>query len=115
MNNEIKVSLTIQLEGSTLVNKGFEMIPFVESHKTSKGNIRTNKGFYKHMSKEAKSASQHINITKEAYESMIKTCTPYIKYGDWQRMGKKARLEAHFKDLTDTLGGKSFTYEVLDD
>lgn len=126
MNNEIKVCLTIELEGSTLVCKSQpEKIEFVVTErdinplkkwKGKEGLKVVRKGKISHHSYDVKPAKQRINITMESYKYMISSeCPSWMKVKDWLRMSKKARLEAHLAKTCEHFMGKSFVYEVLED
>lgn len=62
-------------------------------------------------------ASQSINLSKEAYNTMIdkNSCPAWFKNSLWQQMGKKARLETHLERIMQSLGGLSYTYKVFED
>lgn len=126
MNYSPKISLTIELEGSTLVRKSEpEIIKCIltkrdfEPNKKWKGkdglkvvrNVR-----FKHYPLIAKTASHHINICAEAYRYMTSNECPYwAKPKIWAMMSETQRLEAHLQRICEHVGGKSFTYEVLGD
>ena len=126
MNYSPKISLTIELEGSTLVRKSEpEIIKCIltkrdlEPNKKWKGKdglkiVRNTR--FKHYSLIAKPASQHINISVEAYRYMTSNECPYwAKPKIWAMMSETQRLEAHLQKTCEHVGGKSFTYEVLGD
>ena len=126
MNYSPKISLTIELEGSTLVRKSEpEIIKCIltkrdfEPNKKWKGKdglkIVRNARF-KHYSLIAKPASHHINICVEAYKYMTSNeCPCWAKPKIWAIMSETQRLEAHLQKICEHVGGKSFTYEVLED
>lgn len=125
MNNLIKISLTIELEGSTLVRKSEpEVIKYTTIEKNpklskKKKGIETlkvvKKGEFKHYPLEIKPASLHVNIGVDAYNYMISSECPYwIKPKVWATMSKKQRLEEHLKRTCEHHRGKSFTYVVLE-
>ena len=126
MNYSPKISLTIELEGSTLVRKSEpEIIKYsvtkrdLESNKKWKGKDGlevVRKGTVKHYPLIAKPAFQHINMNVEAYEYMTSDeCPSWAKPKVWATMSKTQRLEAHLQRTCEHVGGKSFTYEVLGD
>lgn len=125
MNNEIKILLTINLEGGTLVRKSEpEVIEYVITKKgfnsfkkgKGKGNEVVKRGKFKHYPLVAKPATQYLHINKESYYYMISSECPYwIKPNIWEKMTTIQRLEAHLKRTSEYLGGKSFTYKVLED
>lgn len=126
MNNTVKIYLTLYREGSTLVRKSEpDVINYVitakdkEPHKKFRGKDGLKvlkKGSFKHYSLESKDAVQHINISQECYDSMISKEAPFwANQKEWSRMNKARKIEAHLKRMCEYFGGKSFTYEVLDD
>ncbi len=124
--NEIKVSLSIVLQGSTMysqeqakaleeekVGTGYDTFNMIVEGKNSDGmkdvqtiTVKTRK---------SKPASQSLNLSMDAYNYMVSNEAPYfVKPRDWERLTKKQRLEAHLKSIVEELGGVSFTYAVLD-
>lgn len=125
MDLTTKISLTIKLEGSTLIreSKPEEINYVVRKKDCSWKKNYTGKDAYKivergsriHYPAYPKDASQHLNISAEAYNYFISTeCPEWVKPSFWKIMSKKQRLEAHLNRICQSLGGKSFTYEVLD-
>lgn len=125
MNNEIKVSLSVTLQGSVILSQ--EQAKALEKEKVGTGydtfNMRVES--LKNGKKDAetitvktrrcKPAGQSLNLSMDAYEYMIGKEAPYfVKPRDWERFTKKQRLEAHLKRICEGLGGVSFTYAVLD-
>lgn len=126
MNYSPKISLTIELEGSTLVRKSEpEIIKCIltkrdlEPNKKWKGKdglkvVRNTRS--KHYPLIANPASHHINICTEAYKYMTSNeCPCWAKPKTWAMMRETQRLEAHLQRICEYVGGKSFTYEVLED
>ena len=126
MNNEIKVSLSVTLQGSVMysqeqakaleeekVGTGYDTFNMRVEGKKSDGKkdvqtitVKTRKN---------KPASQSLNLSMDAYDYMTGKEAPYfVKAKDWERLTKKQRLEAHLKRIVEELGGVSFTYAVLD-
>lgn len=126
--NETKLNLNIVLRGRTLLSakecaenpkESFEkQVIRVESAKPDKKKkklIKTVEYLDIHVRK-CRTASQSINMTKEAYDYMVsKECPYFAKPKDWARMGKKARLEAHLEETCKALGGISYTYQIFED
>lgn len=124
--NEIKVSLSIVLQGSIMYSQ--EQAKALEKEKEGTGydtfNMRV-EGKKSDGKKDVqtitvktrknKPASQSLNLSMDAYECMTGKEAPYfVKARDWERLTKKQRLEAHLKRICEELGGVSFTYAVLD-
>lgn len=126
MNYSPKISLTIELEGSTLVRKSE---PEIIKYSVTKRDLEPNKKWkgkdglkivrnarFKHYSLIAKPTSHHINICTEAYKYMTSNECPYwAKPKVWAIMSETQRLEAHLQRICEHVGGKSFTYEILED
>lgn len=125
MNNEIKVSLSVTLQGSVILSQ--EQAKALEKEKVGTGydtfNVRVES--LKDGKKDAetitvktrkcKPAGQSLNLSMDAYDYMTGKEAPYfMKAKDWERLTKKQRLEAHLKRIVEELGGVSFTYAVLD-
>lgn len=123
MNNEIKVSLSVTLQGSVMLSQeqakalekekvgtGYDTFNMrVESLKDGKTETLTIK------TRKCKPAGQSLNLSMDAYDYMTGKEAPYfVKAKDWERLTKKQRLEAHLKRICEELGGVSFTYAVLD-
>ena len=126
MNNEIKVSLSVTLQGSVMLSQ--EQAKALEKEKEGTGydtfNMRV-EGRKSDGKKDVqtitvktrknKPASQSLNLSMDAYDYMTGKEAPYfVKARDWERLTKKQRLEAHLKRIVEELGGVSFTYAVLD-
>lgn len=124
MNNEIKVSLSVTLQGSVMYSQ--EQAKALEEEKVGTGydtfNMRV--GGFENGKKDikiltvktrkCKPAGQSLNLSMDAYEYMIGKEAPYfVKPRDWEKLTKKQRLEAHLKKICEELGGVSFTYAVL--
>jgi hypothetical protein len=125
MNNEIKVSLSVTLQGSVMYSQ--EQAKALEKEKVGTGYDTFNRRVegLKDGKKDAetitvktrkcKPAGQSLNLSMDAYDYMTGKEAPYfVKAKDWERLTKKQRLEAHLKRICEELGGVSFTYAVLD-
>ena len=126
MNNEIKVSLSVTLQGSVMLSQ--EQAKALEEEKVGTGydtfsmRVEGKNGDGKKDAKtitvktrKCKPAGQSLNLSMDAYEYMIGKEAPYfVKPRDWERFTKKQRLEAHLKRVVEGLGGVSFTYTILD-
>lgn len=126
MNNEAKISLTIQLEGSTLVRKSEpEVINYTltqrvvkpsKKHKGKDGFNVVKKGNFKFYPLVAKPASLHVMLGVDAYNYMIsQECPHWQKPKVWSKMSLEERLKAHLQRICEHHKGKSFTYIVLED
>lgn len=122
--NEIKVSVSIVLRGSTLFTQ--EEAETLEKEQPKSGfNKQTqvvtdDKGHKKaihYQTRKCRPASQSIKLCEEAYLHMINesACPEWMKRSKWATMSEKERLEAHLQRLTEHLGGTSYTYQVFED
>lgn len=124
MNNEPKISLTIVMEGSTLVRKSERvLISYQITKKEAFPNQKWGeaskeifeKGVRTHFPREPKEIKQHINISNFAYNYMTSDEAPhFVKKRDWERLTKKQRLEIHLQSICSDLKGISFSYETLE-
>ena len=126
MDNTTKISLTIELEGSTLVRKSK---PEIIKYSVIKRDLEPNKKWrgkdglevvkrdtYKNYLLIAKPAHQHINMSIEAYNYMTSgECPSWAKPKIWATMNKTQRLEAHLQRTVEHLGGLSYTYQIFED
>lgn len=115
MNNNIKILLTINLEGGTLVRKN-ESETITWSKSLTKGkNLKkvVKRGSTKHYSKVSPDATQRIKITEEAYINMVSNSCPYNYKGNWKSLNRNMRLHYHLQLICNDLGGKDFSYEIL--
>lgn len=112
MKNDIKISLSIQLQGSTLVRQEKkETITFTDK-KTRKKKQKLIKT-YQLVSKPAVLQKQ---MTKDAYDYMVSLDSgPIFKKKEWKKMTEKDRLEYHLAALCTFYRGKTFTYHVFED
>ena len=134
MNNEIKVSLNIILPGRVMLSKdeclktaqkeitrkrkngqSYKKVVDVQVEdldKMDKDTIRVtdNGKNYETLTvytRKCKPATQSINLYKDTYDYMVsKECPEWCKVSMWNQMGKKARLEAHLKQIAEHLGGE---------
>lgn len=125
MDNSIKISLTIILEGSALVRKSEpEKIKYVVTERDlnpskkwkGKDGLKViRKGETKHYPLIPTPATKHINMTRDAYCTMISECPYWCKPKVWRAMNQKERLEAHLQRTCEHFNGKSYIYEILND
>lgn len=143
--SEIKLSLSIELQGSTMFSKEECLktarkviekkikagkiykktieVKVEDWNKMEKHSMRvtdeggTNPEIITFHTRKCKPAMQSLNMGKEAYEYMIdkNSCPSWSKPGKWAAMSKKERLEAHLQRTVEHLGGVSYTYQVFED
>ena len=125
MNNEIKVSLSVTLQGSVMLSQ--EQAKALEKEKVGTGydafsmrveglkNGKKDTETITVKTRKCKPAGQSLNLSVDAYNYMIGEEAPYfVKPRDWEKLTKKQRLEAHLRRIVEGLGGVSFTYAILD-
>ena len=143
--SEIKLNLSIELPGSTMLSKDecLKTTHKVIEKKTKAGKIYkktikvrvedwdkmekhtvrvtdtngANPEIITFHTRKCTPATQSLNISKEAYEYMIDkdSCPSWSKPGKWAAMSEKERLEAHLQRTVEYLGGISYTYQVFED
>lgn len=122
MNTNIKISLTINLEGIPTKSREKVKIPYRVRKKhlfsfkkgDKDGDIIVKEGFRKHFPLVPTEASQHIDICEEAYNYFIGDEVPsWEKPNRWVKLPKRQRLETHLRRIAESLGGKSYSYEIL--
>nr|DAI06058.1 MAG TPA: hypothetical protein [Crassvirales sp.] len=122
--NEIKVSVSITLQGGVMLTQA-------EAEQLEKNKVGTGYGLTRIKVKDRKgnadvlnvrtrksrTATQTISMYKEAYEYMTSkdSCPSSIKQFVWVKMKPVQRLEAHLDLVCKSLGGISYTYKVFDD
>lgn len=144
MNNEIKVSLTISLQGGVMASKE-ECLKITQKtieKKTKKGKVykktidiqvedwsMMNKNTLKVADKGGKNpevitfytrktwpVTQSMNIYKEAYNYMVsKECPAWEKPFKWAQMNTEQRLKSHLQRIAESLNGTLMSYKVFDD
>ena len=126
--DDVKLNLNIVLQGRTLLSakecaenpkesytKEVIRVETTKQDKKKKKFIKFVEYLDIHVRK-CRTASQSINMTKQAYDYMTsKECPYFAKPKDWARMSKIKRLEAHLEETCKALGGISFTYQVFED
>lgn len=144
MNTEIKVSLTIELQGSTMLSKeeclkttqkvikkkdrktgkvyGKSVMAVVEDwDKMNRHTMKVvDKGTFSEIvfyTRKSKPARQHVNICKSAYIHMTEgnNCPEWCRTSIWGQMSKIQRLEAHMDRIAQDMGGKVLSYKVFED
>ena len=125
MNNEIKVSLSVTLQGSVMLSHeqakalekekegtGYDSFSMrIEDKVSGKKKVET----IHVKTRKSRPAVQSLNLSMDAYNYMVSGEAPYfVKARDWKRLTKKQRLEAHLNRICQELGGVSYTYAVLD-
>ena len=124
MNNEVKVSVTITLQGGVMLTheeaKAREKQGLV-SYDNFSMEVSDAKGENKEVihfqTRKSVPAIQVLNITNEGYNTMIdELIIPYwSKAGYWTSINSKMRLEAHLQKICESLGGIYYTYTVFED
>lgn len=111
MDMSIKILLTTELEGGTTKRTGVK-------RKIYYGDKGVTKGYVEHEDKETVPATLKTNITKFAYNHFISDdsgAEVHIGRSDWMLMNEKQRMEVHLLAISRSLGGLSFSYELLED
>lgn len=127
MNNEVKVSLNVTLPGRVLLSQeealtlesqkkgtGFDSFSMRVEERNEKGKVE--KAYTIRVNtRRNRTVKQIVNLTEEAYNSMISNDPPYfIKAKEWYKMSKKQRLEKHLERISQSLNGVDFSYIIFD-
>ena len=124
----IKLSLKIVLPGRTLLSEqecSKNPEESFNSHSMVVEDNKHNKEVIHFQTRKNRTITQCLNISEEAYKAMtakasdqkddMNNCPEWSKARDWFNLSKTQRLEAHLDRISKTVGGVSFTYNVLDD
>lgn len=123
MNNNIKILLTINLEGGSLIRQAEEDFTFTCKKKnltfkklSPKEGEKLITVKFKHRPLIVKQASKKIKITQEAYDNFISTkCPEFFKIKDWKKLKENERLNIHLNRICQHNNGINFSYELLND
>lgn len=123
--NEIKLSLTILLPGRTILSKeaclktmqkGNEIVVVEDYDKCDKTYVNVGKRTYTIHTRKTKSATQKINLGRDAYEYFISNECPYwCKPKVWSNLSRKQRLQIHLEGIAESLNGKLESYHIFED
>ena len=119
MDTNIKVSLYIELPGSTMYSKESSLVngtPIPDRHnkeflKVENGNGREETIVIN--TRKCIPAKKVVNLTEDAYNYFISDEKPYEYKGDWRKMTPAARLQYHMEELSKAMGGKMIDYVIL--
>lgn len=126
MTNSVKLLLTIELEGGTLIRQSKpETINWTLTERDMnrtriwKGDDGLNivkRGTAFHHNLVNKECLQRIKLSLTAYLYMISDeCPNWSRPQLWKKLKKTERLELHLANYCQHLKGVSFSYEVLDE
>ena len=133
MNTEPKILLTINLEGGILLKGEPEVRKYYltkkdlfpsQKFKNNSGNKVIRSGKYVHIPTTQSEAKQKITLCAAAYEYMTSKEMPSwfaankplkVRFKEWSALEEKQRLELHLARTCRHFGGKSFTYQIIDE
>ena len=126
MNTEPKILLTVYTEGGTLLRGEPEVRKYYltkkdlfpnQKFKNDDGNRVIKRGKYKFTPITTSTATRKITMCKEAYDYFISSACPewFKNVKEWRKMSEEQRLKAHLTRTSLNFGGKSFTYQIIDD
>lgn len=126
MAYEAKILLTIELEGGILIKGEPEVKKYYltkkdlfpkQTFKGDSGNKIVRSGKYVSYPYTNSVAKQKMTLCEEAYEYMTSSAMPqwYRSLKDWKKMTPTQRLELHLARICNSLNGKSFTYQIIED
>lgn len=122
--SEIKVNLSLELQGSTMLSKQ-ECLRNSKKKKDCYDYFRIevadangkNKEVINVAVRKSKTVKQNIKLSKEAYDYMTdKAICPNPKLKkEWEKFTVNQRLQYHWGQIAEALGAIGFSFEVLDD
>lgn len=133
MNSEPKILLTINLEGGILLKGEPEVRKYYltkkdlfpsQKFKNGAGNKVIKSGKYVHIPTTPSEAKQKITMCQEAYDYMTSLEVPTwfipfkpmkVRVKEWAHFTETQRLEMHLARTCRHFGGKSFTYQIIDE
>lgn len=143
MNNDIKISFTIILPGSTMYSnsecyrtvkksiskqtkggKYYKVNKEVVEEDLTKFDKTTVKRFIKGkaapeiitvLTRKSKPATQTINLRQEAYDYMVSNERPNWANKEWSNLNKMKRLEQHLQRIAEHFNGDLLSYTVFED
>lgn len=143
MNNDIKISFTIILPGSTMYSnsecyrtvkksiskqtkggKYYKINKEVIEEDLTKFDKTTVKRFIKGkaapeiitvLTRKSKPATQTINLRQEAYDYMVSNERPNWANKEWSNLNKMKRLEQHLQRIAEHFNGDLLSYTVFED
>lgn len=124
--SEIKISLSLQVQGAGLLSSQECDKNPKESYDEHKIPVTFTKGKGKFQkvvkqilsvkTRKQRLITQNISISKEAYDYMLETpVNTKMSLEKWKTLPIKERLKAHLDLIAHDLKAVSYTYEILDD
>lgn len=121
-----KILLTIDLEGGALIKGKPEVKKYYltkkdlfpsQSFRGNEGDKVIRSGKYKYTPLTPSVAKRKITLCKEAYDYMTSSICPewYHNQKEWRKATPQQRLELHLARTCKHYGGKSFTYQLIND
>lgn len=123
--SNVKVSLTVALQGRTMVSQ--ETADALEKLSPAGGYDRTSievpgpdhedREVIVIRTRKSIPATQTINLSEEAYNYMISSegCPFFMKQRHWNALKTKERLAIHIERIAQQLGGEVLSCQVLED
>ena len=124
----IKLSLNVVLPGRIMLSEQECSKNPEESfnhHSMVVTDEHHNKELIHFSTRKNKPAVQCLNISEDAYKAMtakasnqkddMNNCPEWSKARDWYNLSKAQRLVAHLDRISKSIGGISFTYNVMED
>ena len=126
--NTIKVNLKVVLPGRIMLSEQESSKNPKESYNNHSMVVEDdhhNREVIHFNTRKNKTAVQCLNISDDSYKAMtakasnikddMNNCPEWAKARDWYNLSKSQRLIAHLDRISKSLGGISFTYNVMDD
>lgn len=115
MTDNVKILLTIYMEGGILVRQDKpEIILFDIKHDLPGGDGKSESGTKKHYNKVSKDAVRNMKLNEETYNMMLTEAPRGMKSFVFNKLSETQKIESHLRDYCHDFGGKSFSYKIND-
>lgn len=126
MNTEPKILLTIYMDGGVLLKGEPEVRKYAltkkelfpkQKFKNKEGDKVLKKGKYTFIPTFPSVSTLKITMCADAYDYFISSACPewFNNPKEWRKLGEEQRLNHHLSRTSSHFGGKSFTYQIIDD
>jgi len=113
--DNVKIILTVYTEGASFTTEEKTV-----EHTVKMFNRKTKTPFFKKVKEKVlvrvpSECKQSIKLTREAYDAMLNSVSKGVKPNQWKALSVEERLKYHLEKYSSYLGGKRFSFEILED
>jgi hypothetical protein len=116
--DDIKVTVSFSIPGSIMLKENDpngDPVEFVSSSLSVSNRNSKKSETITFKTPKCKPCTQSINMTREAYKSMLNTPIHKISPFQWNSMSKKKKIAEHLKDIQHDLHATSFEFIIYED